>query len=800
MNLIKLLWLISIYRTACGDSSPSIDLKTEGSNNIKTKSKSDDNVKTLAQQVSEGRYGLIPTEIFGKPIIRPGIISYETNSDVPKDTIKNLGGLNESDIWLAENHLLVVKGGVFSLIENGQEDVRSAWPPIDDFVAPKRPVKIPKNPKVPPPFPVQFKDDGPLQILGTNFTRTLNESFLSPPYPLSPFEGYNPANEPFFPAPHQHPPNTTAGKTTFPDSPYFTPIQGHNQSGNVEPPFPINGVPPFFESLPPGTAILPLPNVTEEYDEEDLSIYYPPPYTFYYEKDNSSAVPPGPLVPGIVLPPPPNFFSIYKNAKTPTKISTTPKAKPYSPTTTPAYRKSNITTMRVRPNKTVSVTILRPVSKPPKAKPTFMHRPHKVSKPFEVYGPPKETETTTKTYDTNLVALYEKEVYPSRTTLKKKRPERPQQYFYYDDSPGTNLVTPYPTKPKIDVRNSSRNYFANMVRSVKTMLTPPHRYLPTPSYQPPSIYHLQPNNFQTHILQLKDHIQNYHVVKNHAINFSHNNKQQLHIPTPKPVYQYSFEVSNYKEQHDRINSPYQEQGRQIHLPKYSVKIEPALEITTKGPIYKSEPIPVYLQSFQNNVPIPRINPEFKYQSQHQDNSYKVTPNPLYQTYYTKQDQRMFDDMTKTYFTTFGKRIPTSTTPLPSLRNNNYKQVSYSQEQTNVPNAEYINYINRQKTQNDPNEYNQEMTKQVPQFVGTYQSPVYEASDNYRQSNIDIQTVGTIDVPLSTKLNKQQDGSFISYELPGDDGAHFYFLTPQLSKYDNQQYDRRRRQNWATKET
>lgn len=124
-----------------------------------------------------------------------------------------------------------------------------------------RQVKLPKRPKVPPPFPVRLRDGGPIELLGSSGGRPL------PPYPSLQF----PPFPPFPPAKPSLPP----------------------------PPFP----------LPPGAVFLPPPsNQTEPLDEDDPSIYYPPPYDFSYPKDNSSKVPAGPLVPGIVLPPPPDFF------------------------------------------------------------------------------------------------------------------------------------------------------------------------------------------------------------------------------------------------------------------------------------------------------------------------------------------------------------------------------------------------------------------------------------------------------------------------------------------------------------
>lgn len=75
---------------------------------------------------------------------------------------------------------------------------------------------------------------------------------------------------------------------------------------------------------------LPLPdhalNRTEEFDEDDPSLFYPPPYSFVYKINYTNLAPVGPLVPGIILPPPPDFFSVYdpegdkKPVKTPIDV------------------------------------------------------------------------------------------------------------------------------------------------------------------------------------------------------------------------------------------------------------------------------------------------------------------------------------------------------------------------------------------------------------------------------------------------------------------------------------------------
>ncbi|XP_025206124.1 uncharacterized protein LOC112602320 [Melanaphis sacchari] len=211
--------------------------------NVDQSNSANDDEKTLAQQIFEGKYGLIHKELFNDIPPKPGILSYNINPEVPKDNINNLGGLDPDEIWLAENHLLVLRGGNFS-------DKKVNWAYIDNYIAPPRQVKIPENPKIPPPFPIQLEDNGPIDFV------SINGSTWSPAFP--------------------------------------------------PPPFPSIQNPPLQNST---------------FDEDDQSLFYPPKYDFVYTQENSTRVPPGPLVPGIVLPPPPNFFGPLEKSEKAKKIN-----------------------------------------------------------------------------------------------------------------------------------------------------------------------------------------------------------------------------------------------------------------------------------------------------------------------------------------------------------------------------------------------------------------------------------------------------------------------------------------------
>ncbi|XP_047003889.1 extensin-2, partial [Schistocerca americana] len=337
----------------------------------------DEDSKTLSQQIADGKYGLIQKELYGEPPARPGIVSYAANPEVPRDTARTLGGLRPSEVWLAEDHVLVLRGGAFAAPERTE---KPPWPPIDDYHAPPRQVRLPARPRVPPPFPVQLADGEPPRLLGNQSRARPRPPFFAPPFP---FPGPGAANAtrdgaapPYlYPPPGNFPPGgavpTPAGNGSlspppypfppprngslygppagpFPPPPFFFPgPYGPPPTGNATfpPPgngsfpfpfpFPVNGsLPPGFPVLPPGAALLPPPGLfNDTFDEDDMSIYYPPPYDFYYPTDNTTQVPPGPLVPGIVLPPPPNFFGPLDNETETAGSGGTTVAPPPSETT-----------------------------------------------------------------------------------------------------------------------------------------------------------------------------------------------------------------------------------------------------------------------------------------------------------------------------------------------------------------------------------------------------------------------------------------------------------------------------------
>lgn len=423
----------------------------------------DEDRKSLADQVAEGKYALLQKEIFSKTPKRPGIVSYEPNPETrAKDNIQNLGGLKKDEIWLAEDHLLVLKGGSFP--ERTKESERKPWPPIDDYEAPRRQVKLPQKPKVPPPFPVRLTDDGPLVFL------TPNGSIPAPFFP--PFfegAGEGPLPPPPFPfppgatyAPGDNQGNSTAGGAPLPIPP-FPFLPGNASEGPF--PFPISMNGSFPEGFPPGAAFLPPPsNQSDLYDEDDPSIYYPPPYNFSYRADYNNSVPAGPLVPGIILPPPPDFFAPLEEKTTTETVRTTRpsytqrpkltiKTSPMPtifrnkyktrPTTTESARTTEVPTTFSAPP---PVDITTPKTRKPQRVQSPQRNPVRVHNlPAEITSRPKtekpvhkiRQKVTSKPLSVSVIYDYPDQVYNTRVPQTTEKP-----YYVYsvpDNTP--NVIT-----------------------------------------------------------------------------------------------------------------------------------------------------------------------------------------------------------------------------------------------------------------------------------------------------------------------------------------------------------------------
>ncbi|XP_032687520.1 serine protease filzig isoform X2 [Odontomachus brunneus] len=759
------LWDDGILMSAAGNGKEGKNARAGGGGD------DEDEKKTLSQQVKEGKYGLIQNEIYGNRPKRPGIISYLGNPEVPKDTADNLGGLDEEEIWLAENHVLVLRGGKFPEHEDGQQgssgdDASPKWPPIDDYKAPRRQVKIPSRPRIPPPFPVQLTEGGPIQIIGPNGTIDVdNNGTLD--YGAEPgyTKGLLPGENPFFTI-------TPNGTIVGPD---FGPPQnfsveekssrrGNNEQKRLRPETqPPSGFPPFYHAIPPGAVFVPPPGNQSDYDEEDQSIYYPPPYSFYYQQDNTTAVPPGPLVPGIILPPPPDFFSALDDKKTTTKKytkrpTTTPSPRPqptYLPPrkfTTKRYKSSSVLPTSVTKT-TVSSTVSEKMSfgrvtaknatntYTPKQRITPVVEMTTVTpaKPStlentEMYtiGPVNSnqvSEATTQQKDWSTLVTSKTipvlAYYPSTTQSSLERPvevtpasiksiittgqpgrssnHHASYYFYAESSDEDSGVTSKPSavyykttteSPYYNVETQSRqtdpkkHYYA--VETIAPIETPKDykaklidgvvknsqtfRY--TDSAVTSSKFEPSSPRGQSQRM-LADQAPVYYQPASEArpnrpleTYYTTSKPQSYYRPTarPKPIYQYSFQIADYSKRGGNQGLYHRGEQQQQRQQEQNVPYSEYRGIKSGDRQYDYEDI----DSPSRQQP-PRKDAQYKTQrpiayptSTSYSSVVDTTPNPQH-AYFTQQDEKLLDDVTKEYFTIFGKKLPdtgiSSTTPI-----------------------------------------------------------------------------------------------------------------------------------------
>lgn len=553
--------------------------------------KKEEKTKTLSDQVAEGKYGLIQNELFSTPPKRPGILSYATNSDTPNDNVDSLGGLRKDEIWLSEDHLLVLKGGSLN-----NEDRDEPWKPIDDYQAPLRQVKIPENPKIPPPFLVQLEENGPIEFIGNNQLPLVNP-FTNESLLLFP-EGGFPKTETYSgdktylyarPGASNDPKNVNAppaslGNHRDNNFTFQNPFVGPGQLPFPPPP-PFNpfGLPPPFLN-----GSLDNSNITDFFDEDDPSFYYPPPYSFVYKNNYTNPVEPGPLVPGIILPPPPNFFGRLEEKQT--KITTTAK-----PMTSTISTTTTSTTQRpykqvLRPVYRPTTTTIIPVTQIPTAKSLKSHKVQTEAFRQNVLSPTRlPTPITTQKSVTQLKEINGQEILqfiPKEAILKDPlsgNKGKPIYYEYFDarikanvNGPvlPTTVVTPSSTVRPLTQQQKQQATKTQLNPSAKQLRRPSNAYLPV---KPPSDYEKyvvitpkpesKPNAISTNTVQIGDS-QKYKTNSNvaptksynteidnirHTIAFFKNQQNQKQNdsslprnPKSKAVFEYSFDSAPQK--------------------------------------------------------------------------------------------------------------------------------------------------------------------------------------------------------------------------------------------------------------
>lgn len=742
------LWDDGILMSAAGNGK-------EGKSSRGNSGDDEDEKKTLSQQVKEGKYGLIQNEIYSERPKRPGIISYLGNPEVPKDTIDNLGGLDEEEIWLAENHVLVLRGGTFPEHEqDGQQQssdsTQPKWPPIDDYKAPKRQVKIPTRPKVPPPFPVQLADGEPVQIFRPNGTaEKIGNGTLD--YSTDPLytKGLLPGEGPFF--------TITSNDTifnpdlglprNFSDSEEKS-IRGKNsQDKGIKPeqPLPPGVFPPFYHAIPPGAVFVAPPSNQSDYDEEDQSIYYPPPYSFYYPQDNTTAVPPGPLVPGIILPPPPDFFSALDDKKTTTKkytkrpTTTTSPRPTYLPPrkfTTKQYKPSSILPSSITKT-TSSSSITTKVSfgrtKSRNASDTLIPKQKTISnveittetsrKPHtlentEIYtissvNGNQVSEATTQQKDWSTLVTSKVPVlayYPSTTqsslkldqpvevtpasiksiitTSQPGRSRNHASYYFYEESTDENSAKSSPVyyetttikPPYYDAETSQpgqteqkKHYYT--VETIATDETPKDyktklidsivknsqtfHYTDSSEITSPKFDINSPRDQNQPMLADEAPVYYQPVPARPLQTYYTTPKPQTYYrqsTKPKPIYQYSFQVADYSKRGSNQRLPYHSREQQHIYNDYQ-------DVKSSNQQYDYEDIDSPSRQQQKRISY-KQHPVYSTTT-----AYPIvdtTSNPQH-AYFTSQDEKLLDDVTKEYFTIFGKKLSNgeiaSTTPI-----------------------------------------------------------------------------------------------------------------------------------------
>lgn len=715
----------------------------------------DEDAKTLSQQIADGKYGLIQKELFGAASRRPGVLSYAPNAEVPRDTARTLGGLRPDEIWLAEEHVLVLRGGVWH--SEDPAPPHETWPPIDDYRAPPRQVKLPARPKVPPPFPVRLADGEPTRLLGdaSPFPFPPPEANITqgPSYPYAPPGNYPPGGGPLFPppgsdgslspSPSPFPPprnGSLLGQPQFPPPrpgnfppgngplypptfPFPFPVNGtpfpphlfpfpppqfpFPQNGSYPPfPYPVNGsLPPpqFFPGLPPGAVFLPPPeSFNETLDEDDPSIYYPPPYDFFYPKDNTTEVPPGPLVPGIILPPPPDFFAPLENvteiAVQKTTTSTTTPAPRYLPPSTTQRRKKPLRTTTVPPppelppKKIPLITIFHNGAsplKPPQSSELYERPVTTTKSPLFVTASPAPQVSYVVVPVTEIVVHSKPEMILGQKRPPSTTPAPPAYYYERPKSSGGSILVPSPQQDRTPKK------------SIYLFEEPPSLYYYDPPRSSPYLqYYNQLYNYES---APRAPVATYRSTPRTLFEFSF--QQPIRQTTARPRYVPPVDDGYYTTtSRPRYHTPAPDAGYEYYTssprPPYQ-NADASYYSTTPRPRYQPT-VPV--ASYYSSTPKPQYQtPDVPYYSttprpRYQSSYYSTTPKPRYQTtpnpllaLFTRQEQNLFDENTKKYFTMFGKKLEgqEATTPL-SLEGDtlvNYRSPLPAVE----PDAELISY-------------------------------------------------------------------------------------------------------------
>lgn len=368
------------------------------------------------------------------------------------------------------------------------------------------------------------------------------------------------------------------------------------------------------------------------------------------------------------------------------------------------------------------------------AAPAYYNIPPKLSAPAYYHSPSKPSTPAPPLY-----------YIPSKST--------PSPQLYYNISPKTpspSLPLYYNAPSKVSTPNPPIYYYVS---------SRPQQYNPASSPAPQ--YYSTPSPQYSNVLPFKSNLQFYNnqdtplVSSRPVYQFSYQAgalgtstvkprppTPQLPViqfaSTPRTVYEYSYEKQRPAEGGDSFTTPAPIRAQYVGPTASSQYVVP-----TASPRYVRPTVsPQYVRPTASPHSVgPTASPQYVGPSTTAQ-YIRPTNNPLY-AYYTPQDERLLDDITKKYFTIFGQKLGGGgTTPMTPTRE------SYT----------------------------------------TTQRPISLAGDtavNYRPPLPAIE-------PESEAIRPNGgEGELIRYQLPGN-GAHFYFLTPQaVFSQPRQRYRRRK---------
>jgi hypothetical protein len=392
----------------------------------------------------------------------------------------------------------------------------------------------------------------------------------------------------------------------------------------------------------------------------------------------------------------------------------------------------------------------------------------------------------------------EQVIFPSiRSKLPQSSTPAPPQYYYITQSPGLQYevvgsTTPPATNQNYPIQPPQQEHVKLTAQQLPLVSKLAYFTTPRPNFayndvssETPIFYNIQPS------------------------------------PSPRPTYQYGYEKSG--------NNPETQQPRQQNIYTTTrTKSRTSQKMNYQGhnegavvsPVqYQSTPRTLFEYSYEQSTKAPAIQqfypavaPQYEgleevtarspathygyedsrgknlqghgYQStsqqkfsghQHPQVNIHPTANPLH-AYFTRQDERLLDDITKKYFTIFGQKLPSGgenvpTTPIPPYDGGNVQSQSKRPYVLNGERQYYTTPIPNYNIQNSDNLHENDHGSKVPVSLAA------DININYKKP---LPPVNPISEFIDTRQisNLETGRALVSYKFPGD-GGHFYFITPQV---------------------